>query len=342
MKRRYKIVIIAAILAVGFIFLYGRVFAGSYVSFCANNTLRRASLELSLGVKGRPDMKLLTNGAKRLSTGGENEQRDAAVAELMTDIELLKTAADGSAAVTRVGREKREIGGKTRKYTVYKMTIPREAFSSASEKASLEVTSSYLRGRMTESVEEKIADALPVPLPISAVHRMAEAAVDVVFPKVNDVNVAERFMRDVEIRLYTRFGFLYAVEGYMESFAGVFRDVSFELQVGDGGLFPVSANASGMMGGSIGEKELYFSFGERAGFSGGKVAAVMTGEFMYGGINLLSADAVVSFTGGRSFSVDMNSTALEYTRSYDFTGEAKDGYVTLYNSEGEVVKRIRI
>ncbi|MCH5187746.1 MAG: hypothetical protein J1F63_05040 [Oscillospiraceae bacterium] len=342
MKKRFKIIIIVVILAVSFIFLYGRIFAGSYVGFCANNTLRRASLELSLGIKGRPDMQLLTNSAKRLSSSGENEQRDAAATELNANIELLKATAKSSGKITRVGREKREIGGKTRKFTVYKMTIPREAFASASEKANLEATSSYLRERMTESVEEKIAGALPVPLPVSAVHRMAEAAVDVVFPKVNDINVAERFMRDVEIRLYTRFGFLYGVEGYMESLAGVFRDVSFELQAGSGGIFPVCANASGRISGTIGEKELGFSFGERAGFSGGKVAAVINGEAVYGGVNLLSADAVVRHIGGRSFSVDMNSTALEYTRSYGFTGEAKDGYVTLYNSEGEVVKRIRI
>ena len=342
MKKRFKRIIIAAILAAGFIFLYGRVFAGSYVSFCANNTLRRASLELSLGVKGRPDIKLLTNSAKRLSSGGENEQRNAAVAELMADMELLKAAAKTNGNVSRLGREKREIGGKVHKFTVYKMTIPREAFALASEKASLESTSGYLKSRMTESVEEKISDALPVPLPKSALHRMAEAAVDVVFPKVNDTAVAERFMRDVEIRLYTRFGFLYCAEGYMESFAGVFRDINFELQAGSGGIFPICANASGRLGGTVGGRELAFSFGERAGFSGGKAAAVITGEAVYSGKNLLSADAVVRHMGGRSFSVDMNSTALEYTGSYDFTGDVKDGYITLYNSEGEIFKKIRI
>lgn len=340
-KKRYIIIPAAALLAAAVYLLLGSAFfAKAYVGFCARGSLRRAGLELSLASGGRPDMSLLTKAAGRL--GEESEGLEAAAAaELKTDAELLLSAVTESGTFRKIGREKREAGGKKRTYTVYGLTIPREVFAEASSKMSLDATEICLKTRLTESVEKKLAELLPFPLSASAIHRMAAAAVDVVFPKISDGKAAESFMRDTEVRFYTRFGTLYAIEGETESLAGIIKNVSFELRVGDGGPRPLCSLASVGLSGVVGEKELSFSADERVGRDGGKLRATLGASASYGGSELLAAKADMRHTGGKKFSVEAHTTVLEdYERDYDFTGEVGGGAVTLYGSDGSVIKKI--
>lgn len=345
MKRKAAVitaVIILALTSGGAFVLRTQAFARAYTSFCARNTILRGGLELSLALKSRPDANMLKKIAAGFGQNTGNALKDAASEEFISNLKIFSGAVGENCAVSREGREKRKIGGKERTFTVYALTIPKEVFAQASEAASLDSLTVYLKDCLTRSVEERLTEILQLPesvLAKNAVHKSAEAAVDLVFPKIDSGDAAEKLMNDVEIRFFTRFGFLYAIEGSSESFAGALRDICFELNLGNGGFAPIASEINFELSCNIGEKRLAFSAGESAVIS--ELPSVkLNMKAAYGETSVFISSADIKFRSGSDLEVNGHSTVLDYTSDYTLTGEIKNGTVTMSDTDGNIVMKI--